>query len=184
MKKLSIFVIALLGFQMSALADAKTMVNYNFGYELQPIPSNYSYESVNVAIDESGLLTVTSTNMESFNHVGPVNTKTHQLSEASLKFVRNELLSLSDAEIETYESEVVCMIAVSPAQMTDHLSVASGWDWQKKTFTGESRLVLGPEGCWVRSHTFPKSEWKANAARGLKKLLKFMALDIGGEFLK
>ena len=184
MKKLSILIVALFGIQLSALAAGKTMVNYSFGHEAQPMPTPYSYEKVDVSIDESGLVGITATTRSGFDNIGPAKYQSHQLSDSALEHVRNQLLSLSDAELQESYSDIVCMIAVSPAQMTDHLSVATDWDWQKRQFNGDLRLIMGPEGCWVRHHIAPKTAWKASQARNLKSLLQFIALDVAGDLLK
>ena len=184
MKKLSLVILALVGFQLSALAAGKTMVSYQFGHENTVFPTPYSFEKVSASVDESGVLTVSSVTTRGFESTEPSVVLTRQLSESSVEFLRNELLSLSDAEITSYYSDIVCMIAVSPAQMVDHLSVATKWDWRAKQFLGELRTVMGPEGCWVQHHITPKVEWQMNQARGLKKMLQFLALDLAGDILR
>ncbi|MCB0365027.1 MAG: hypothetical protein H6624_11845 [Bdellovibrionaceae bacterium] len=184
MKKLSLVILALIGIQMSALAAGKTMVSYQFGHENTVFPTPYAFEKVTASVDETGVLTVSSVTTRGFDATEPSVVLTRQLSESSVDFLRNELLSLSDAEIQSSYSDIVCMIAVSPAQMIDHLSVATNWDWQKNQFLGELRTVMGPQGCWVHHHIAPKVEWQMNQARGLKKMLQLLALDLAGDILK
>lgn len=68
-----------------------------------------------------------------------------------------------------------------PTMSNNHLSVLRGFDYNNQTYLGEMELVDGPQGCWVRSATYPKNAYDRTTAASLKTLIKTLTLEHIGQ---
>ena len=90
-------------------------------------------------------------------------------------------VNLSKAKITTKTAQIICMMMPGPAASNNHLSVATDYDYHTDDFTGAMKLVLGPQGCWVRKPVFPANQYDRATAKELKALIKILVLDFVGQ---
>lgn len=162
-------------------AFAKDVAVYEFGTTELSVESSRNYQSVRVSLDHNGVIKAELYPLELGGPDLPrpiLEVVSKQLSPLALQNLRNQFIGLSNTELESYEAQAICMIAVSPDMMIDHLYVAEGYDYNIDHFTGELRLVLSAQGCWVGHGTYPKNQYAQQNARNLKALLRFYALDL------
>jgi len=106
------------------------------------------------------------------------------LNKHVFNLIKDDIIRLSQAEIEKRTNQIVCMMMPGPTMSNNHLSVLRGYDWNTQVFTGKMELVDGPKGCWVRNSTYPKNEYDRATATNLKALIRALTLDNFGEELE
>lgn len=166
---------------VSGSAFAKDIALYEFGMRSTDAEQGEKYQSVRVSLDDEGMITAAIFPLN-FGGIDLPQRRRKEVSKVlsplALQGLRHQLAGLSKTELETYYSQIVCMIAVSPDMTVDHLSIAEDYDYREDRFLGELRLVLSPQGCWTGGGTFPKKDYSLQQARSLKAMLRFYALDL------
>ena len=99
------------------------------------------------------------------------------LNSFTFKELKNLVNSLSTAEIVEEKNEPICLMMPQPNHSNNHLSAATITRNREGTSIGQMRLILGPQGCWVRFETKPKDIFHLERANQLKQALKILSLN-------
>lgn len=99
------------------------------------------------------------------------------LNEFAFKELKSLISSLSTAKIIEEQKQVICLMIPQPNHSNNHLSAATITRNREGTTIGQMRLVLGPQGCWVRNETKPKDIFHLERANQLKQALKILSLN-------
>ncbi len=155
---------------------------YEFGTRMLHNATDTQYQTVRVSVNNEGVVTAAVLPLTLIGDIDlpkPIlEEASKQLSPLAFASLKNQLIRLSSAKLETYESQVICMIAVSPDMMVDHLQVAEDFSYDTDLFHGNLRLVLSPQGCWTGGGTFPKHDHVKQTALSLKKILEMYGFDL------
>jgi hypothetical protein len=58
------------------------------------------------------------------------------------------------------------------------LSIATGYDYNTRTFTGALRVIETNSGCWDFEHTSPKYEHDRNLAASVMGALEILSIEL------
>lgn len=185
MKKSLLIALSLL---FTANVFAKDLASYRFAIRSGDTERTVIHSVVATVSDEAELTAVVTSHEGNWpiffpNEIGGQEF-TKKLNKHVFALLKNDIIRLSQAEIEHRTNQIVCMMMPGPTQSNNHLSVLRDYDWNTQTFKGEMELVDGPHGCWVRSATYPKNMYDRATATSLKGLMKALTLDSFGEELE
>ena len=181
MKKLLPFLfLAAMGMGLGlAHGNDQIIAKYNFG-----ILRGQTDLKVEASLSENRLLKVVVKSMLAqaveFRPSIPAKTFAKTLQESSFNLLKQDIIQLSTAEIETTEHHIVCMIRVRPFMSVDDLLVARDYDGAGESFQGPLTVVDGVHGCWVNTSILPKDQHAHEKAHSLKEVLKVLALELIG----
>lgn len=166
---------------------AKDLASYRFAIRDNAEGSTMIHHIVSTITDEAELKVTFSTfgGLPPFFYSGdsvPQEFYSQVLNKHVFTLLKNDIMALSQAELEKRTNQIVCMMMPGPTLSNNHLSVRRGYDYNTQSFLGEMELVDGPHGCWVRSATYPKNTYDRATAAKLKRIIKAITLDhIGAE---
>ena len=166
---------------------AKDIANFRFAIREDVEGRSIIHHMVSTITDEAELKVTLNSSSGRFpffidGDSQPEATFSKELNKHVFALLKNDIIRLSNAEIEKRTNQIVCMMMPGPTMSNNHLSVLRGHDYNTQEFLGKMELVDGPNGCWVRSATYPKNTYDRAAAASLKGLIKAITLDhIGSE---
>jgi len=159
MNKLLLVLVALI----PALASADTLYPRRPAAQLQ---LSYFGRSIETTLDNYG--TVTVTDIDQRRVLGRT-----QLQVQNFTQLNGLSYGLSVAPIKSTRYATTCMMMPPPVESTLLVS-SSTRDGQ---FTGQLRLVLSVEGCYVENRTAPINEFDLSSARQLRTVLEFVTYE-------
>jgi len=89
----------------------------------------------------------------------------------------SNIVRLSDADIVSTRSDVVCMMMLMPGP-SRALSIATGYDYNTRKFSGDLRIVETNSGCWDFEHTSPKYEHDRILAATVMGALEILSIEL------
>ena len=172
---------------IASASFAKDMAHYRFTVPGFEKGQYHSLETVITEDQELKVKVVTTTGRFPFfiPEDGSAETfdASKRLNDIVFKMLKDEIIGLSRAKIESRTNVIVCMVMPGPGMMNNHLSVLRQYDYETNEFTEEMKLILGPQGCWVSNPTYPKEQYQMNQAKNLKSTMKLLALELVGDDL-
>ena len=170
----SLIAIFVLLFNVSA--NAELVASYEFGRLLDDDKT----QVVVADLDSNGTLAVSVQELDKFG------TKIGLAEQVGLKKLHTDnfnsffwsVKNLSNVEVKEQSFAAVCEIYVAPYAFYDNLTVARGYDWGSNVFLQDSKMILGPQGCWVGYRVSPAVERDYHTALNLKSVLKVLALEM------
>lgn len=186
MKKTLLITLALL---FTASAFGKDLASFRFAIRSGDSERTVIHHMVATVTEDAELNVVVNSGVGNFPFFIPEGgseeaTHSKKLNKHVFALLKNDIIRLSQAEIESRTNQIVCMMMPGPTMSNNHLSVLRGYDWNTQTFKGKMELVDGPHGCWVRNATYPKNTYDRATAASLKGLMKALTLDAFGEELE
>lgn len=91
--------------------------------------------------------------------------------------IKWDIIALSNAEVKTTYSQIVCMMMPMPGP-NSALLIRAGYDYQSEEFSGVLRTVESNTGCWAHSHTSLKNEYDRQTSASLMAALNILALQL------
>lgn len=161
--------------------NAKDLAHYDFSIlEKSNDGTNYLL-SVKTVLNEDREIKISTTKTMYPEHLSIGNTQKNELikplHEATYNYLKNFVISLSNAKITVISNQAVCMMMPGPAANNDFLSVLRGYDFYSQIFQGEMMMVLGPKGCWVANKVFPSNDSIKKHAVKFKASIKSLVID-------
>lgn len=89
----------------------------------------------------------------------------------------SNIARLSEVNVVETRYDVVCMMMAMPGP-SRALSVATGYDYNSRKFSGDLRVIETNSGCWQHEHTSPKYEQERLLAATVMGALKILSTEI------
>jgi hypothetical protein len=102
---------------------------------------------------------------------------TAQLSAPTMELLKDKIVMLSAAEINTSVSQFVCMMMPPFGSDQRILQVRRDFDWQTQSFKGALQVVDNNAGCWAVTHIAPKQDYANIAAKELESELEVLSIE-------
>lgn len=160
MKKFLLVLVALI----PALASADSLFPKRPAAQLQ---LSYFGRSIETTLDNYGTITVMDAGQRRV--LGRT-----QLQVQNFNQLNGLSYGLSLASIKSTHSATTCMMMPPPVESVLLVSTTT----RDGQFTGNLRLVLSVEGCYVEHRTAPTDEYDLMSARQLRTLLEFVTYEI------
>ncbi len=99
------------------------------------------------------------------------------LKDSVARMIRENVIALSNAEIKTTYSDVVCMM-MPLAGPSPSLYIKSGYDHSSGAFGGDLRVVESNTGCWAHEHINLVNEYDVRTAATITASLQVLAFQL------
>ncbi|MEM7645955.1 MAG: hypothetical protein AAF203_03505 [Pseudomonadota bacterium] len=144
----------------------------------------FGFSKYHAQLTDQGILTVTESKrldpriVSDFDNTFETTEYEKALHPSNFRSLLWKVQTLSNAQIQVIESDVVCKLLASPAMGINHLQVLRGYDYETNTYSGELALVHGPQGCWLHRKTLLKDDGFNIRAQEVKTILRTMVLEL------